>query len=76
MKDKKKKNRTKLKIVQPRYEIVLRRLIAAVHDAQAHRQMNAAEPPETQDAWDRLKLAVLESEQRLALSKPLDKRRR
>jgi len=52
----------------------LRKLIAAVRDVQTHRQMNAAEPPAQQDAWERLQLAVLESERILA--KPLDKKPR
>jgi hypothetical protein len=40
-------------------------LIAAVRAVRQHRQMNAAEPPESQDAWDRLALAVLETERAL-----------
>ncbi|MDE2020916.1 MAG: hypothetical protein KGJ13_11320 [Patescibacteria group bacterium] len=70
----------------------MRRLIVAVNDVWAHRQMNAHESPETQDAWDRLRIAVLESEHLLNKSisprerplpgashptkKPLDKRRK
>jgi hypothetical protein len=52
----------------------LHKLIAAVRDVRARRQMTAPEPPEMQDAWDRLQVAVLESERLLA--KPLTKRRR
>jgi hypothetical protein len=59
--------------IRPRYEIILRRLIAAVRDVRARREMNAAESPATQDAWDRLQLAVLEAEQRLEKAKPVDK---
>ena len=50
------------------YPDQLRSLMAAVRDVLARREMNASEPPATQDAWDRLKIAVLESEQ--VLRKP------
>jgi hypothetical protein len=43
----------------------LRQLIVAVKDVRAHRQVNAHESGESQDAWDRLALAVLESERLL-----------
>ena len=56
------------------YPEQLRSLVAAVRDVQARREMNASEPPATQDAWDRLKVAVLESER--LLQKPVDKRRK
>lgn len=56
------------------YPETLRRLVVAVRDVQARRQMTAPEPPEMQDAWDRLRLAVLESERLLV--NPLTKRRR
>ena len=56
---------------------LLRRLVAAVRDVRQRRAMNAAEPPELQDAWDRLTLTVLEAERVLMEKpKPLDKRRR
>lgn len=57
----------------------LRRLIVAVREVRGHRQMNASESPDMQDAWDRLTLAVLEAEQILkppAAKTLLDKRRR
>lgn len=62
----------------PIYELdVLRKLVAAVRDVRQRRAMNAAEPPELQDAWDRLALAVLEAERVLAgKPKTLDKPRR
>lgn len=52
----------------------LRNLVAAVRDVSRRRQMNAAEPPATQDAWDRLQLAVRESER--ILVNPLDKKKK
>lgn len=52
----------------------LRKVLAAVKDVRAHRRMNAPEDPETQDAWDRLRVAVLEAER--TLQKPVDNRRR
>lgn len=33
-----------------------------MRDVRGHRQMNAHESPESQAAWDRLTLAVLEAE--------------
>lgn len=56
------------------YPEQLRSLVAAVRDVQAHREMNASESPAMQDAWDRLRVAVLEAEQ--VLQKPVDKRRK
>jgi hypothetical protein len=50
----------------------LRQLIAAAAGVRARRRMNAPEDPETQDAWDRLRVAVLEAER--ALQKSVDKR--
>lgn len=47
---------------QFQYEKSLLHLVAAVHAVRKYRQMNAAEPPESQDAWDRLIIAVLEAE--------------
>lgn len=52
------------------YPEQLRSLVAAVRDVQTHREMNAAEPPEVQDSWDRLKIAVLESERTLMKPRP------
>jgi hypothetical protein len=49
----------------------LRKMIAVVHDVRKYRQMNAAEPPAQQDAWDRLQIAVLEAER--LLTPPLRK---
>lgn len=46
---------------------IIRELMQAVHDVQRFRQMNAAETPDQQDAWDRLQAAVLKAEQ---LDKP------
>ena len=50
---------------QFRCEKALLRLVTEVRRVRRHRQMNAAEPPAAQDAWDRLHLAVLEAEQAL-----------
>lgn len=49
---------------------ILQRLVGAVRYVRSLRQMNAAEPPEVQDAWDDLMLAVLEAER---LDKPREK---
>jgi hypothetical protein len=69
MKDKNKNNptrtrtsRTKTRFVRPTYKSVTERLVAAMRDVRGHRQMNAHESPESQAAWDRLTLAVLEAE--------------
>jgi hypothetical protein len=53
----------------------LERLMGAVRTVRGRRNMNAPEPPEMQDAWDRLMLLVLESELVLRDTKPdqLDK---
>jgi len=59
------KARKTAKRIQRGYPETLRRVLAAVHDVRTHRQMNAAESPASQDAWDRLRIAVLEAEQRL-----------
>lgn len=45
-----------------RYERALLRLVAEVRRVREHREIDAAEPPATQDAWDRLHIAVLEAE--------------
>jgi hypothetical protein len=58
----------------------LRKLIAAVCDVRAHRQMTSPEPPDMQDSWDRLQIAVLEAERILQSplkpKKLVDKRRK
>lgn len=51
----------------------IQRLLITVRVVRQRRAMNAAEPPELQDAWDRLTLAVLEADWVL-LGKPLDKK--
>lgn len=52
----------------------LRQLVHAVHRVRGFREMNAAEDPETQAAWDHLQVAVLKAGQ--ILRNPLDKTRR
>jgi hypothetical protein len=49
-------------------ETALLRLMSAARDVRRRRDMTAAEPPATQEAWDRLQLAVLEAER--VLRKP------
>lgn len=45
--------------------VALREILAAVQDVFRHRNMNSPEPPATQEAWNRLNLAVLETERLL-----------
>ena len=55
----------------------VRGLVQAVHDVRRFRQMNAAETPDQQDAWDRLQAAVLKAEHVLqdSLDKPRQRNR-
>ena len=53
---------------------IFRQLVQAVHEVQSLHQMNAAHSPAAQGAWDRLRVAVLESER--ILEKPVDKKRK
>lgn len=52
---------------------IFHQLVQAVRDVQRHRQITAAEPPETQDAWDRLRVTALEAER--ILQSPLPRKR-
>ena len=52
--------------IRPRYEIVLRRLAREARRTMDFRQTSAYESPQSQDAWEDLKTAVLGAEQRLA----------
>jgi hypothetical protein len=67
-----KKPTAKIRAVRPQWKEICSRLVLAMRDVRGHRQMNAAESPETQDAWDRLKVVMIEVER--LLEKPRRKK--